>query len=530
MLPHREGAVRRALIVFLLSFVLIAAVYRRTPMNFLRAESGWFLFHAYSTPEIQQHFQKGFFLASYGGHYAPLAFRAEFETAKIAGTNESIWKWRQILALTLISAALVGTLYAIGGAFQLPTLTRWMMAVAVTAGSVYRPEMMDFISWPFMIFQLVFVGLLILALYSVIRAITTPDLTRWWWIAALAAYGSMHVSGLGLIAVVAVAVVFAGILLVAARCPSTIYHPHLKVIASALITMLCLAVVHGWAMLHLLPAQQSLVVSGGSFLKLLLGFTANLGMAALRTFVGTTISDPDVRALASSWPYGLLVIAGGLLLLRWSLGKSLKEPTLENVMRFTLHAFSVSAFFALIGLSAVRHFQISSLDATAIYLALITSVPRYVFPLHFIVIASAVAVLVQLARRVPKFSSAVFCAMALAAFAAQVDYRSNTFPYVAPSARISHSSAWGLIVATVRECRAAQLPVPNVPMGSLTREFSDWDPRMFEPLLRRQLGLRPEEQIEMITWEQYLQGGRDRYRNRVPSLQLLEQKLYLQGP
>jgi hypothetical protein len=136
----------------------------------------------------------------------------------------------------------------------------------------------------------------------------------------------------------------------------------------------------------------------------------------------------------------------------------------------------------------------------------------------------------QLAKRMPRFSSTLFCAMALAAFAAQVDYRWNTFPYVSSFARISHSSAWRLIVATVQECRAAQLPVPNVPLGSLTQEFSDWDPKMFEPVVRRQLGLRPEEQIEMITWEQYLRGGRDRYRDRVPSLQLLEQKLYLQGP
>jgi hypothetical protein len=530
MLPHREGAVRRALIVFLLSSVMIAAVYRKTPMNFLRAESGWFLFHAYSAPEIQQRFQKGFFLASYGGHYAPLAFLAEFETAKIAGTNESIWKWRQIFALALISAALVGTVYAIGGVFQLPASRRWMMAVAVTAGSVYRPEMMEFISWPLMIFQLVFVGVLILTLYAVLRAITAPDLTRWWWIAALAAYGSLHVSGLGLVAVVAVGAVFTGILLVACRCPSTIYHPHRKVIASALITMLCLAAVHGWAMLHLLPAEQSHVVAGASFLKLLLGFTANLAMTALRTFVGTTISDPDARALAYSWPYGLLVIVGALWLLRWLLGKTLKEPTLENVTRFTLHAFSVSAFCALIGLLAVRHYQSSSLDAAATYLALSTSVPRYIIPLHFIVIASAVEVLMQLAKRMPRFSSTLFCAMALAAFAAQVDYRWNTFPYFSSFARISHSSAWRLIVATVQECRAAKLPVPNVPLGSLTQEFSDWDPKMFEPLVRRELGLGPEEQIEIITWEQYLQGGRDRYRDRVPSLQLLEQKLYLQGP
>lgn len=528
MLPHQRSAVRRVFIILVLSFVLIAAVYRKTPMNFLRAESGWFLIQAHSDPESRQRFQKGFFLASYAGHYTPLAFLAEFQMARIAGTNESIWKWRQILALALIGAGLAGTVYAIGDVFQLPTSNRWMMALAVTAGSVFRPEIMDFISWPFMIIQLIFLVLLILALHSALRVIACPDKRRWPWIAALAAYGSMHVSGLGLVAVAAVVVVFAGILAVAARSPSTVYQPARKNIASALITMLCLSAVHGWAMLYLLPAHESFVVSAASFCKLLLGFTANLAMTALRTFVGTTISEPNARALAYSWPYGLLVTAGALLLLGWLLGKALKEPTPQNVTRFALHAFSIAAFFALIGLVAVRLFHSSSVEGAAAVLALATSLPRYVVPLHFLIIASAVEVLVRLARRAPRFSSGAFCAVALAAVAAQVDYRWNTFPYVAPLARISHTSAWGLIVATVRECRAAQLPVPNVPLVSLTQEFSDETLGSFEALLRRELQLKSGEKIEMIAWKEYQRSGRDRYR-AVPSLQLLEHKLNLEG-
>jgi hypothetical protein len=528
MLSHQQSAVRRVFIILVLSFVLIAAVYRKTPMNFLRAESGWFLIQAYSDSESQQHFQRDFFLGSYGGHYTPLAFVAEFQMAKIAGTNESIWKWRQILVLALISAGLAGAVYAIGSVFLLPTSNRWTMALAVTAGSVFRPEMMDFISWPFMIIQLIFLGLLVLALYSGLRVIACPD-KRWWpWIAALAAYGSMHVFGLGVVAVAAVAMVFAGILLVAVWCSSTVYQPQRKNIASALITMLCLSAAHGWAMLYLLPAHESFVVSAVSFSKMLLGFTANLALTAVRTFVGTTISEPNARALAYSWPYGLLVLAGALILLWWLLGKALKEPTPQNVTRFALHAFSISAFFTLLGLTAVRLVHSSSVDGAATVLALTTSLPRYIVPLHFLMIASAVEVLVRLAQRAPRFSSGAFCAVALAAFVAQVDYRWNTFPYVAPLARISHTSAWGLIVATVRECRAAQLPVPNVPLVSLTQEFSEESLGSFEALLRRELQIRSGEKIEMIAWEEYLRGGRDRYHG-VPSLQLLEHKLNLEG-
>jgi hypothetical protein len=528
MLPHQQSALRRILVILVLSFVLIAAVYRKTPMNFLRAESGWFLVQANSDSESQQRFRKSFFLGSYGGHYTPLAFLAEFEMAKIAGTNESIWKWRQILALSLIAAALAGIVYAIGGVFQLPTSTRWLLALAVTAGSVYRPEMMDFIAWPFMIFQLIFLGLLVLALHSVLRFIASPDKRRWPWVAALAAYGSMHVSGLGLVAVVAVAVVFGGILLVAVRSPSSVYHAQRKNMARALITMLCLSAAHGSAMFYLLDAQKPFAVSAASFGKLLLGFTANLGMAALRAFVGTPISETNPRALAYSWPYGILLIAAGLLLLGWLLRKALNQATAENVTRFALHAFSISAFFAMIGLIAARSLQSSSLHGAANILALYTSVPRYILPLHFLMIASVVEVLVRLAQRAPRFSSGAFCALALAALATQLDYRWNTFPYVAPLARISHTSAWGLIVATARECRAAQMPIPDVPLGSLTQEFSDESLGSFQALLRHELQLKSGEKIEMIAWEEYLQAGRDRYHS-VPSLQLLEHKLNLEG-
>src|SRR5687767_4625884 len=162
MLLNRPGAARQAFLILVLSFVLIAAVYRKTPMNFLRAESGWFLFYAHSDGENQQRFQSGFFRASYAGHYTPLAFLAEFQMAKIAGTNESIWKWRQILALALIAAGVAGTVYAAGAIFSLSAMNRWAMAAALTAGAVYRPEIMDFISWPFMLLQLVFIGLLVL--------------------------------------------------------------------------------------------------------------------------------------------------------------------------------------------------------------------------------------------------------------------------------------------------------------------------------------------------------------------------------
>ena len=519
------GAARRAVVIFALSLLLVAAVYRDTPINFLRAESGWFLTQSHSSPEIRQRFQRNFF-GSYGGHFTPFAFLAEFQTAKLVGTNESFWKWRQILALAVIGAALCGAVYAIGGMFQLSRWSRWALSAALTAGALFRPEIMEFVSWAFMILQLVWMGLFVLALYAAAKVASAPEQTRWPWIAAAAACGSIQASGLGLVTVVAVAVVLSGTLLVARRCPSTVYAPHQRRLASALIAMLAVAVVHGFAMLYLLHSPSSFSPSFGSLAKLSLGFTANLAAAAARTFVATAHAEPNWRSLAYGWPYGLLVIALAPALLFWLLRQSLREPTPQNLTRFALHAFSISAFLALIGLSAVRLFQAASLQDAAINLALSTTVPRYVVPLHFMVIGSAIEIAVRLARRAPRLGPFAFCALALAALVAQRDFRSTTFVYVEPIARISHTSAWGLLLATVQECQAAQLPVPNLPLGTLTREFSEADTKSFEPLLRHDLSLKPEQKIEMISWEQYLAGDRERYRS-VPSLRLLEQKLGL---
>jgi len=96
---------------------------------------------------------------------------------------------------------------------------------------------------------------------------------------------------------------------------------------------------------------------------------------------------------------------------------------------------------------------------------------------------------------------------------------------MSPLSHVSHSSAWGLILATVQECRAAGLPMPHVPLGTLTQEFHDIDPHLFEPLIRRDLRLPPDYKIALIPWEDYL-AAPERYVS-VPSLQLLEQKLRL---
>jgi hypothetical protein len=389
--------------------------------------------------------------------------------------------------------------------------------------------MIDFVSWPFMIFQLVWIGFFLVALYAIIRLVTDPEQARWPWIAAAAASLSLQVSGLGMITVVSVGAVFSAILVVAARRPASAYRCSQKRIALALVCMLLVAAIHGWAMVSLWPSPSSLSAPFHSLARLFFGFAANLAAAAVSSFVPTAISNPDWRSVAYSWPFGVLIVVGAFAFVVSRLRRALSDPTPQNVAALSLHLFSVMAFFALVELSGVRQFHATSLDSAASNLALETTVPRYVVPLHFIALASALAFAVGLVRRIPRFGPAAFCALAIAALIAQADFRMSTFGYVEPLTRISHAHAWKLLLATVRECRAAGLPVPEVPLDSLTREFHPAETGSLEPLWRRDLRINPEEKIDRISWEQYLAGDRQRYSQLVPSLHLLERKLELRS-
>src|SRR4051812_44444772 len=108
MVSLRFSATLRALLLFAVILVVVAAVYRRAPVAFLRAESGIYLSRAFADDAVQKDAVRHFFTGSYGGHYTPLAFWAEFTVAKIAGTSRAFWRWRQILGVSIAGAALFG--------------------------------------------------------------------------------------------------------------------------------------------------------------------------------------------------------------------------------------------------------------------------------------------------------------------------------------------------------------------------------------------------------------------------------------
>jgi hypothetical protein len=95
-----------------------------------------------------------------------------------------------------------------------------------------------------------------------------------------------------------------------------------------------------------------------------------------------------------------------------------------------------------------------------------------------------------------------------------------------PGTRISHYSAWRLLLDSARECRAAQLPLPNLPLGALACEFSDAKVESFLPLLRHDLQLRPEEPLPLVELPELEANDFQRY-NALPSLKELRRRLDL---
>lgn len=528
MIPQRYAAPRRALLVFGLGLVMIVAVYGRTPTAFLRGESGWFLCTSHADEATRRRTEREFFTHSVVGHYTPLSFLAEFRTAAIVGPSRAFWRWRQLFAVAILGAVLFGFAVAVARIFELERGQQLALGGAIFALMVFQPPMVDFILWPFMIMQLAWLTLSVLALWALIRVAVAPRKSRWSWMAAAAAYASLHACGLGLITVAGVSVSLGLYATVGFRRRDTAFWAERRGILAPCVVLLLFGVLHAWAMIHLLSswqimAPQSARPNGLLFLKLTLGFIFNFACAGLRSFTLTSGSVASAFSIAYCWPLGLLLVCAVIRALWQSTQRTFVQFTPQRLIVNMILLFSASGFGAMVVLIAVR--QIGGTSEPSSVLPQFGALPRYVIPLQFLFIGPVILGLIWLVRRVPRLMVIGCSTFVLAAIATQIEYRSSAMPALTKGARVSHYTAWRLLVAATRECRAAGLPLPNFSLEPLT-EFPWTDVTRFLPLLRRELQLTPDEQIEVIPLNAYLSGDRERYI-AAPSVRAFEKKLDL---
>jgi hypothetical protein len=509
--------------IFLCWWILTAFVYRHTESNFLRAESGWYLYLSHSSPSIHRVFEKALLTKSFYGHYAPLGFLGEFVTAKLIGTRAWFWKWRQITVVALLATIAFLSVRNSGFALELAKLKASLAAAGLTATLVFQPLMRDFIAWPFMILQLFWLLFSMLALMSLVQMAQHPSEKIWAWLAAGAAYASLQFLGLGMATVAATAVGLAGIWWTTLRStPGDAGR-----IPVPLLSMVAIAIFHAVITLKF-PHTEIVAASPGwrpvSFLIASLGFIPKFAFAILRSLFGargpTTAGWPD----NDTWPFGLVILLAFGFLAGHSFFRCLQERTVRNRTRFVLRTFAAVSFLGIIALMAFRQWRDPSPQGFALYLL----GPRYLIPGTF-ALAGLMAELLFLVASAPVLLNAILnLALGVYAITANLQFAAEVYPKVEPRSMISHERAWQSIVTMARECRSADLAIPDVPLVALVQDFPGWDLKMFEPLLRADLNLPDGTNLNVVPWTAFSAELPDEYRRQVPSLVEVKERLHLE--
>ena len=507
--------------IFVACLAVCAIAYHRTPENFLRAESGWYLFLSQSGPDVRHGFRKMLVTRSFNGHFTPLAFLGEFETARILGTRAGVWRWRQIIALAGVGSVLALVVYCAGRALE---ASRWHAAfgaAGVTAVLILQPWMREFVAWPFMFLQLMWLMLSGAALLALLKAVRSPERVRWPWCAAASAYASMHALGLGLATVAATATALAGLVVLRRREAGGNRNS-----TAAVAVLLMLGIGHALLMLALTPG----VPKGGGALPVFsdlaasaFGFAAHFLRASLQGLASGVKHEIHPSLLRHEWAYGVAVVAVFGCAVGAAIARCRRDPLPAEQARFVLRTFSAVSFGMLILLIAARQ----SHNPTPHGFADFISGSRYLIPGSF-ALTGLIAELVFALRAQTRFvQTALYGTLAATALAGQLEFGRDTYRRLDPESTISHPQAWRAVVEMARECSQAGLPVPVVPLGSLTREFRSWDLRLFQPLLRADLGLPPGPTLPLVAWDEFASATPPEYKRAVPSLRRVRKLLGL---
>jgi hypothetical protein len=516
--PLRESSITKFLAIFLLWWALTVIIYSRIESNFLRAESGLYLLVSKSPPAIQKDFLRKSTRSTYSGHYTPIAFVAEFGTAKLVGAMPVFWKWRQITVVALLATVLYSLVRDSCRLSSLAPGKSVATAVAATALLVFQPYMTDFIAWPFMILQLLWLVFTSSALFCLIKIVERPANARWRWLAVSAAYASLNVLGLGITTVAATATVLAGLLFWEYRSQRS------KRLAIPLVVLLGVSALHGFFML-VLPHAETIPfrerfphLLSGAF-----GFVPSFAAAAFRALFSSHLVSIDGLQLWPDWPYGLAFVAIMIASITAVFLRTLRNPQSTSAQRgtFVLATFAAVSFIALVGLISARELTHPSPNGYGDYF--IGS--RYLIPAQFTFLGFLILLFIRV-NAVPFMVSVLMNFFLLfSAIAGNAQFRKNVYPKVAPKSVISHARAWQSIVAMASECQKASLAIPNAPLGVLTQEFSDWDLKLFEPLLRSELKITTETPLEFIPWDRVSNQPPEEYAKNVPALREVKQIL-----
>jgi len=513
----KKRQLAQLLLIYGFWFALVALCYHRTPVTFFRAESGWYQTLSRASNASQADFVRRLFTESYNGHYIPFVCWPELAQTKLVGTREAYWRWRAILLISLLGSILFFLVRRAAAAADLRTTAACCLSTGLTSLILFQPLMIEFVAWPFLMLQLGWMILSMIALWSLVSLVSGANPQRFAWIAALSAYGSLHFSGLGLLTAAATASIFIAILFFRNRFEWFSFSR--RHVSAALALLVFLTFCHAICMLRLnsipsvavTPAFQPLT-------RALMGFAGVYPVFILNAFfLGITVPLDAAIQLQRAWPFGPAVLLVGIFIIAtavWQLKESERKEAIA--VRLVLITFSFIGYIALLLLLAIREIH----EPSRIPLFGMFVGPRNVVPTTIIFFGALVAATVAVTAAAGKtlYLSIASLLLAFCAIISQHQFSRYVYPKFQPVAQISHDHAWSLIKEMSREARVARLPVPNVIMNDLTQEFHGWDLKLFEPVLRHDLKLAPEQRIEFIDIREALGSRHGEYARSVPSL------------
>ena len=516
---HRGAEVAVAL---LLSFVVILALHWKMQPEVLRAETAYYQVIAHTSPQHERTLLRGFWKQSSHGHYTPVAFTAEFLFAKHVGLLPNWWRARQLFLGGLLTFFFFGFIRAAAEQTRTSPRAGALLAAAVSIIFVAQPLMRDILQWPFHSFQIVWMTLAAATGWALIRLSDSARKEFMLWLIALTAYSSMHVLGLGLAVVTGTLAVFVLILIGTLTGYVPELKSHVRTLVATLIFLTVLGSLHTLAMILLnnAPAHAGHPPDWHEFV----GLYALLPIAVFAGLFSAKLDLTLVDSLLHSvWPIGaamLFSIGLFITVLAWTS----RQPGPRRTALY-LSLFSAVMLITIVAMISMREMQEPSPTGLFAYLV----GPRYVLPIAVCWLGLALAPLILLSARRASFVAAVSCLFAVGAILANRSYESHVMAKAAPLHGASHIQVWRNLVQIAREARAANLPIPNLPLGSLCG-FRFIDFKYLEPLLHDELQLPRNEHDSFIDWTECREHRLDEYRAKCPTLMPTAELLDLELP
>lgn len=437
--------------------LLIGLYYRLLGLEaqFLRAESGWLLQVAPVGWWELSRVALYFVFRAYNGHYTPIAMPLELVQARFFGSAEPFWFWRQIL--------FAGTLVITAAAYGFHAARAGKVIVAVLAGGILalHPLLIDLVSWPFMDLQLLCCAFIFGAGIALVRLCETGQRRFAWWFLALA-YASMNFSGVGF-AFSAAALLTAAHLVLAGRRDLL-----LPVAVFSLLTIL----------------HAAMMTTGGTLPgSISAAVVAKFGVAywsVISTGLQSALGDynfafPDAAAFYGYAGFGLLFCAivaiCAAVLLKSSTARFLPLifPALASLGYAALIAYRPDHEW--IGFYIGMRYLVFTCTMAVL---LIGAALRFV-PLHLVYFKASVILLL---------------AAIIAGHLVFVDQRLYE---IWPALFRSHAEAWRSVLAEASTAIAEHRPIPH----RVDRHIDEFgfDAKRYEALLRRDLGISPDQPI-----------------------------------